>query len=334
MLNLGIIGLGAHGSRVWLNASTQSRHFQNIALLGRAFKKLGAINASDYNIKPFPNYDLLLNDKSVNAVVISLPNNLHEEYILKALQHGKHVLCEKPLCLSGKSAQKINDAKINYNKIVVEGFMYRFHPLHKKVLALIKQGKLGKVTHISVNYTYYLDDYSNIRLKENNAGGVLNDIGCYALDYFFFLRKNLGLSYSNTVNHLQGKSVTDKAHAVDIFTQFEVEFSDGMTCKASLGCKINDRCNSIKIQGTAGTIVIPKAFHLPRNMSPVIHFFPNQTKQSAKTSIRVAPANHFLIQLEAFALLVAGHKRFGNYFNNFQQQATLLEKVRNQLCIK
>ena len=130
----------------------------------------------------FGSYEELLASDEVDAVYIPLPNHLHVPWSIKALEAGKHVLCEKPLGLnSGEVVQLQNVAKRFPDLLVMEAFMYRFHPQWVRVTELIESGALGRIEHVQTSFTYNNTDADNIRNMPGIGGGGLMDIGCYCI---------------------------------------------------------------------------------------------------------------------------------------------------------
>ncbi|ADY52753.1 oxidoreductase domain protein [Pseudopedobacter saltans DSM 12145] len=139
--------------------------------------------ANQFDIPKFyGSYHELLMDEDIDAVYISLPNHLHVEWTIKSLQAGKHVLCEKPIGLNEQDAIKLEKAAEAYpNLLVMEAFMYRFHPQWIYARDLVKKGELGTVKVIQSFFSYNNQDPNNIRNKVDIGGGGLMDIGCYCV---------------------------------------------------------------------------------------------------------------------------------------------------------
>lgn len=132
--------------------------------------------------KAYGSYAELLADPEIEAVYIPLPNHLHVPWSIKALEAGKHVLCEKPLGLDAGDAHRLLEASRRYPRLkVMEAFMYRHHPQWKLAQQLIKNGEIGELHSIHTFFNYYLPDPANIRNMADIGGGGLLDVGCYAV---------------------------------------------------------------------------------------------------------------------------------------------------------
>jgi predicted dehydrogenase len=127
-------------------------------------------------------YQELLNDPDIDAVYIPLPNSLHMEWAVKAMNAGKHVLSEKPLALNSDQCRMMEKAAKDNNVLLMEAFMYRFHPRTVKVKEMIEQGVIGDVSTIEASFTFRLNNPENIRLSADLGGGALMDVGCYCVN--------------------------------------------------------------------------------------------------------------------------------------------------------
>jgi predicted dehydrogenase len=127
----------------------------------------------------YGSYDELLDDPSIEAVYIPLPNHLHVPWTIRAAQRGKHVLCEKPIALTAKEAETLLDARDRYGVKIQEAFMIRAHPQWLETIEIVRSGALGRVRSIVVHFSYHNVDPANVRNMPDIGGGGLLDIGCY-----------------------------------------------------------------------------------------------------------------------------------------------------------
>ena len=126
-------------------------------------------------------YQDLLDDPDLDAVYIPLPNALHAPWTMKAIESGKHVLCEKPLTSNASEARLVAAAAAKAGVVVMEAFHYRYHPLAARMREICDSGELGAVRSVSVSVCYPLPKFSDIRYSYPLGGGALMDAGCYAL---------------------------------------------------------------------------------------------------------------------------------------------------------
>ena len=131
--------------------------------------------------RAYGSYDALLGDPEVEAVYISLPNSMHCEWAVKALEAGKHVLCEKPLSRHVSEVEAAFDAADRTGRLLSEAFMYRHNPQTRRAKQLVAEGAIGEPRLIRSAFSYALYDEDNIRLRTTLDGGALMDIGCYSV---------------------------------------------------------------------------------------------------------------------------------------------------------
>src|SRR5579863_2551461 len=131
--------------------------------------------------RSYGSYQALLDDPAVDAIYNPLPNHLHVEWTVKALNAGKHVLCEKPLGINAPETQAIVEARDRSQKRVIEAFMVRHHPQWHRVRALVRAGRIGTVRSIQAAFLFTVLDPNNVRNQAMLGGGALYDVGCYPL---------------------------------------------------------------------------------------------------------------------------------------------------------
>ncbi len=136
--------------------------------------------AKEWNIgRAYGSYEELLADPEIEAVYISLPNTLHCPWSIKAMEAGKHVLCEKPLSRHTDEVERTFDVAERTGMIMSEAFMYRHNPQTKRLKQLVEEGAIGELRLIRSVFSYSLYDADNIRLRTDVEGGALMDVGCY-----------------------------------------------------------------------------------------------------------------------------------------------------------
>jgi D-xylose 1-dehydrogenase (NADP+, D-xylono-1,5-lactone-forming) len=131
--------------------------------------------------RAYGSYEALLADPAVEAVYISLPNTMHCEWSIKAVEAGKHVLCEKPMSRHVVEVEEAFDAAERAGRLLSEAFMYRHNPQTKRVVELVSEGAIGELRIVRSAFSYSLYDAENIRLRTDVEGGSLMDVGCYCV---------------------------------------------------------------------------------------------------------------------------------------------------------
>jgi D-xylose 1-dehydrogenase (NADP+, D-xylono-1,5-lactone-forming) len=174
----GILGGATIAASATIPAIASSRNATLVALASRTPERLSRLGASAGVERLHDRYEALLEDPSVDAVYIALPNSMHHEWSIRALRAGKHVLCEKPLAMTAVQGKEMADVSRESDRLLMEAFMYRFN---RQTASFIEQFQ-GDARHIHVTFASQRQGADNIRLQERLGGGVLADLGCYAVD--------------------------------------------------------------------------------------------------------------------------------------------------------
>ena len=131
--------------------------------------------------RAYGSYEELLADPEIEAVYIPLPNTMHCEWSIRAVEAGKHVLCEKPMSRDPAEVEAAFDAAEREGRFLMEAFMYRHNPQTRRLLELLQQGAIGELRVVRSVFSYSLFDSQNIRLQPDVDGGALMDVGCYCV---------------------------------------------------------------------------------------------------------------------------------------------------------
>jgi predicted dehydrogenase len=164
-----------------LNGASQTDRAVIVAVASRD-RRRGEEYAREHNIaRVHTGYESLLDDRDVEAVYISLPNSLHVEWSVRALQAGKHVLCEKPLGRRPAEVERAFDVADRAGLVLMEAFMYRHHPQTHALAEVVRSGRIGTPRLVLSRFSFALDDPVNVRLRPELDGGALMDVGCYCI---------------------------------------------------------------------------------------------------------------------------------------------------------
>ena len=182
-LRIGILGAAAIGPNAVIDPA---RHTDGVEVTAVAARQLPA--ATKYAAKHaigrvHESYDALLADPEVDAVYIPLPNGLHGRWTMRALDAGKHVLCEKPFTANAEEAAEVAERAQNSGLVVMEAFHWRYHPAALRMIEILRSGELGKLTHAEAAVCFPLLRRGDIRFRRDLAGGALMDAGCYAVNF-------------------------------------------------------------------------------------------------------------------------------------------------------
>ena len=246
----GILGTARINRRL-IPAFKASRRGQLVAVASRTLAR-AEHHARDYGIpRALQGYQALLDDPSIDAVYIPLPNTDHVPWSLTAIAAGKHVLCEKPLVLDPRDVDRLASAAAAAGVVVEEGFMYRHEPLTAKVLGLIHDGAIGTVRSIVSGFTFALGGDRNIRLDPSLGGGALWDIGSYPVTYAQLIAGHAP-KVAFGIAHRTASGVDDE------FTGM-LRFDQGLTANIYASFRAEYR-TWLDVLGTSGVLTVPNPF--------------------------------------------------------------------------
>jgi predicted dehydrogenase len=246
-LRWGILGTGNIAKQFAAGMSTS--HRGKVTAIGSRGKESAESFAQSWQLPNRHDYASLIADPNVDAVYVSLPNSLHHEWAIKALQAGKHVLCEKPFALNGMQSQEMFDVAQRQGKVLVDAFMYRSHPYVQAVQERIAAGAIGTVQLIRTSFCYRTTRIAgNVRFDRLLGGGALMDIGCYCINFSRFLAAGEPVAIQATANfHESG---------VDEICTATMQFPNGILANFTCGMSLQAD-NTATISGTEGYIEVP-----------------------------------------------------------------------------
>ncbi|BDE08029.1 deoxyfructose oxidoreductase [Vulcanimicrobium alpinum] len=237
----------------------------------------------------YGSYEELLADPEIDAIYNPLPNSLHAEWTLATASAGKHVLCEKPLAIDAAQAQQMIDGCRERGVLLMEAFMYRFHPQHARVRALRDAGAIGELRAVRSAFTFQLEPFppQNVRLRSELAGGALMDVGCYAV---------------NAARMLFGEEPQWASAQWDHRAEFGVEvtlagvlgFSDARMAAFDCGFRAWGQ-GSYAAVGTRGQIDVPNAF-VPNGETTIV-----VSDGSGRRTETVPAVDQYQLEAEEFA---------------------------------
>lgn len=208
--------------------------------------------AKEWNIeRAFGSYEAMLADPQIDVVYNSLPNHLHAEWTIRALESGKHVLCEKPIGLSTAEVDDMQQAAKKNGRVLAEAFMYRHHPQTLKVVELVRSGRIGALQAIRGVFTFKMHSDVNIRLVPEWGGGSIWDVGCYPISYARLIAGAEPLE-------VFGQQVIGKTGIDDSFFG-QMKFPGEVYAQFDSGFRTPFRAH-MEIVGSEGTLTIPVPF--------------------------------------------------------------------------
>ena len=243
-------------------------------------------------------YEDLLADPAIEAVYIPLPNHLHVEWSIRALEAGKHVLCEKPLACSADELPPLIETRDRTGLIIEEAVMVRDHPQWSRVRDLIDGGRIGTVRNVQLSYSHFSDDPGDIRNQEAAGGGGLLDVGSYCSAI-------ARLIFDDEPVRAMALLDRDPRFCTDRFVTAVLEFRGG---HASFFCSTqSSRCQVVQIVGTTGWMRAEVPFAHPPDLPARLLIGSNVAPGTEPDEIiRFDPVNQYRLQAERFGRQVRG----------------------------
>ncbi len=239
----GFLGAGFVASRGLAPAVHTSRGASLYAVASRDERRSATLEPE----RVHASYDDLLADDRVDAVYISLSNGQHREWVVKSLEAGKHVLCEKPLGIRADDTHAMFEAAATNGRLLVEAVWSRWHPRFARLVHLVANGDIGAVHHIESAFTFVSDMTDNYRLDPAMGGGALLDVGCYQAHSWVALT---GGADEFTILHLER---TLGSSGVDLTTEVTVRFAGDVTAHSLSSFALPSR-QELVVRGTDGEI--------------------------------------------------------------------------------
>jgi D-xylose 1-dehydrogenase (NADP+, D-xylono-1,5-lactone-forming) len=234
-------------------------------------------------------YEALLEDPDVEAVYISLPNSLHVQWSIRALEAGKHVLCEKPLGRSAGEVAAAFDAADAAGRLLSEGFMYRHHPQTGRLAALVRDGAIGRLGLVRAAFSFALADPGNVRLSGALDGGGLMDVGCYCVSGARLLAGEPERVHAEQVVGGDG---------VDIRMAATMRFPGDVLASFDCGLALTGR-DELEAVGDEGSLFLDDPWHC---VEPVIEL----RRDGGVERIEVERANPYRLELENLSDAIRG----------------------------
>lgn len=252
-VNWGILGCAGIAEKAFIPAVKESG---NGCLYGIAARDPGRAEEWKGKFgfrKAFPNYRELVEDPAVEAVYNPLPNHLHAAWSIRAMRAGKHVLCEKPMAMNAAEVREMIQEAEQAGVLLMEGFMYKFHPQIAKALDLVRSGAAGEVRTVHSSFTFTSRfDRGNYRLFPEMGGGALYDVGCYPISLS-------RLIFEEEPHTAYARSRIDSLTGVDMTTSMLLDFTGERfaLCDCSFESSFQSRLLAV---GTKGILSLARVF--------------------------------------------------------------------------
>jgi predicted dehydrogenase len=313
----GILSTARIGVQKVIPAMQQGRFIDVVAIASRSGGRVNEA-ADKLNIgKRYDSYEALLDDPEIDAIYNPLPNHLHVPWTIRALEAGKHVLCEKPIGLNAEDALKLVEATRQFPHLkVMEAFMYRFHPQWQKARELVLNGSIGEVRTLSSFFSYYNTDPENIRNKADIGGGALMDIGCYCISFPRYI-------FDEEPVNVTGEMDFDPVMKTDRLTSGLLRFPSGKTSTFTCSTQLMPY-QKVHIIGTGGQITI----EIPVNAPPGEITSIILTTKDLTETFSFDPVDQYTLQGDAFSKAVIDNKPVPVPLEDAVKNMEVIDKLR------
>jgi predicted dehydrogenase len=250
----GVLGVAKIATVKVIPGMQQGQHSTVTAIASRTLDKATQAAGALGIAKAYGSYEALLEDPDVDAIYIPLPNDLHVPWSIRAAEHGKHVLCEKPIALSAAEARQLLDVRDRTGVKIQEAFMVRSHPQWLRARELVRDGRIGELRAMTGAFSYFNTDPANIRNVTAMGGGALMDIGCYLVNTSRFI-------FGREPDRVIGAIDRDPVMQVDRLTSMILDYG-GLHLVGTCSMQMVPH-QQIQILGTRGRIEIGIPFNAP-----------------------------------------------------------------------
>jgi xylose dehydrogenase (NAD/NADP) len=292
-LRWGILGAARVNERL-LPAIVEAANGRLVAIASRrpgaAADTLARYGSEEKDVEVHDSPEALLANAGVQAVYLPMANEEHAEWALRAIEAGKHVLCEKPMALKVANIEAIEAAARRMKVTVMEGFMYRFHPQHERVKELIHSGLIGEVRTVRATYSFMMRPARRYRIARGieQGGGAMWDIGCYAIHSARMLFAESPVAVTAMATYVDSGADITNSGVID-FGEGKYGYFDFSFARA--------RRSEYEVIGTTGGLKCHTVWAFPGD-SPVISWWTESGRQCEE---RLPSADHFRLEIEHFS---------------------------------
>jgi len=279
----------AHINRLVLAGARESDRVDVLAVASRDQARAEGY-AREHGIeRAYGSYEALLADSDLDAVYISLPNSLHVEWSIRALEAGKHVLCEKPLDRRPEEVERAFDAAERAGRFLMEAFMYRHNPQTARVKELVDGDAIGQLRVVRSSFSFSLGDAENVRLAAGLDGGALMDVGCYCVSGSRLL--------GGEPERVFGERLTGES-GVDVLFAATMRFPGDAVAQFDCGFVQPDR-DELEVVGSEGSLFLDDPWHA---RTPVIEL----RRDDGVEEIVLEHVDSYRLELENLSDAIAG----------------------------
>lgn len=294
----GILSTAAIGTERVIPAMQQADTCNIQAIASRNLQRAQQVAAEQGIAQAYGSYEALLADPAIEAIYISLPNDMHVDWSSRCLEAGKHVLCEKPIALNTDEARTLLAVRDRTGFLIEEAFMVRHHPQWARVREIIDSGEIGDLVAVQCAYSHFLDDPNNIRNDPDKGGGALYDIGSYAITIS-------RLVFDSEPVRVMALLERDSRYGTDCMTSALLQFAQGHACfTVSIQATRQQHAHII---GTKGWIRADFPFAHPVATACKLYIGDSSCMGAMHSRVEELPAvNQYTLQGERFSRRIRG----------------------------
>ena len=302
-LRWGILGTGRIAGI--FSRGVRASQTGRLAAVGSRTRAAADRFASEFGVaRAHGSYEELLADREVQAIYVATPHTLHAEWTIRAVQAGKHVLCEKPLTLNHAQAVPVVEAARAAGVLLMEAFMYRCHPQTAKVVELVKSGALGCVGLVQATFGFQRPFDPAVRLwnRALGGGGIL-DVGCYPVSFARLIAGAMdGQPFADPVS-FSGAGYLHPVSGVDVYAAGTLRFANAMVAQVACSIGLVQDC-SARVYGSEGWLHVPEPWISTRDGGTSFLFL-HRPGASAPEKIAITAAPLYALEADAFAAALA-----------------------------
>ncbi len=309
----GVLGLARIFKKRMLSAFKSRHHHHTVAAISsRNFDSAKAFAKSNSIANVYAAYDDIINDDEIDAVYLPLPNSLHHEWIRKAANKGKHILCEKPIGYHSKISSEIFALCKEKEVILLESHSYFLHPQHIALAKLVENGTIGNIEQIQIYFSFPAGPEHAIRFDPNLGGGSLLDLGCYGVDF---------MNRMFDENYVSHSVVFSNKNHVDM--EFVGTFKFSKEREVLIRTSFNQaRQQTILMVGSKGTIFLPYAF-IPPDEKTHIYI----TNDSGCVTKDIKCEDQYALLLDEFYKLYMGRNYIHSHYQRYARNIYTLDQL-------
>ena len=283
----------AHINHLFLAGARESDSVEILAVASRDQQRAEEYARESGIERSYGSYDALLADPDVEAIYISLPNSIHIDMTVRALEAGKHLLCEKPLSRRTSEVERAFDVAERNQRLLMEAFMYRHNPQTRRLTELVAEGAVGRVRIIRAAFGFVADDPANVRLSAALDGGALMDVGCYCVSGSRLI--------AGEPERVMGEQALG-GDGVDVAFAGVMRFANDVSAHFDAGLALASR-DLLEVVGDEGTLRVTDPWHCRR---PGIDLLREDEDEDADERFEIEPANSYRLEAENMSAAIRG----------------------------